>query len=232
MRIQLGELNEDDALARVFDARDRLVVDVGCGAGSMARSLVQRGATVLGVEPDAVQARRNREAPPLTGLTFHQGPAQQLPVSTHSADVVLMLRSLHHVPLDEMDAALDEALRVIRREQGQLVVAEPDIIGQHTELAKPFHDETLVRTAAQAALHRLVDRHVLHSHRQYHYVTHTRFADFEAFVAWVVDQSFNRIPRERVDTPQVRELFAQGRHEGAEVVFTQPMLVDVFEPVR
>ena len=70
----LGAANEAGVIARVLPLAGLRVVDIGCGGGRVARQLVGHGATVLGVEPDPVQAARNRQAEPLPGLTFAEAP--------------------------------------------------------------------------------------------------------------------------------------------------------------
>ena len=76
----------------------RSLIDVGCGGGALARALAERGATVLGVEPDPVQAARNREASETPGVSFAEGRAESLPVGDGAADGAIFGRSLHHVP--------------------------------------------------------------------------------------------------------------------------------------
>jgi ubiquinone/menaquinone biosynthesis C-methylase UbiE len=51
-----------------------------------------------------------------------------------------------------MDAALAEVVRVLKPERGLLCVAEACVTGSHFAMMRPFHDETLVRGEAQAAL--------------------------------------------------------------------------------
>ena len=225
-RQDLGELTDIGAVAALLAVDGLSVVDIGCGPGIVARELCTRGATVLGVEPDPIQAAKNRAAPHAAGLTFVEGAAQTLPLADQSVDGVFFFRSLHHVPLGEMDAALTEAARVLKRETGFLCVVEPAMTGTHFPVMRPFNDETIVRNAAQAALARTA-RRLFASEALFRYVQYPRYESFEAMVARVTGQTFNNIKRENVETEEVRKLFAAGLKDGA-YVFEQPMLLNLY----
>ncbi|MFT5680247.1 MAG: ubiquinone/menaquinone biosynthesis C-methylase UbiE [Myxococcota bacterium] len=130
------------------------VVDVGSGRGVLARGLVALGATVLAVEPDAAQRDVAETEQPVDGLRLVAGFGTALPAADASQDAVIFNRSLHHIPILQMDAALREGLRVLCP-GGRLLVLEPDPDGQMSMVMAPFHDEREVRGAAQAALDRL-----------------------------------------------------------------------------
>ncbi|GAY08409.1 bifunctional 2-polyprenyl-6-hydroxyphenol methylase/3-demethylubiquinol 3-O-methyltransferase UbiG [Pseudonocardia sp. N23] len=105
--------------ARVLDAlpAGATVLDVGCGAGEFARTAVDRGHAVRGVDADAsavaVAARRVPEG------VFAVGDAQSLAQPDSSYDAVALVQLVTHVanPL----AALREAARVVRS-SGTVVV--------------------------------------------------------------------------------------------------------------
>jgi hypothetical protein len=103
--------------------------------------------------------------------------------------------------------------------------------GTHFQVMKPFHDETRVRTAAQAVLARVPGR-LFESAEFHRYVQYPRYPAFEAMVARVTGQTFNNISRERVETDEVRALFERGRSSEGDYVFDQPMLVDVYRAPR
>jgi ubiquinone/menaquinone biosynthesis C-methylase UbiE len=228
-RKNLGELTDIGALAVLLQLGGLSVVDIGCGPGTVARELCARGATVLGVEPDPIQAEKNRNAAPVAGLTFVEAKAQALPVESQSVDGVFFFRSLHHVPVAEMDAALAEAARVLKRETGFLCVMEPGMTGTHFPVMRPFNDETMVRTQAQAALARTA-RRLFASEALFRFVQYPRYENFEAMVARVTGQTFINIQRENVETEEVRKLFAAGLKDGA-YVFEQPMLLNLYRNV-
>jgi ubiquinone/menaquinone biosynthesis C-methylase UbiE len=80
---------------------------------------------VVGVEPDPIQASRKREADVPPGLFLLEGRAKNLPVEDGSVDGIFFFRSLHHVPIENMAAALREAARAVKPNVGFLYVIEP-----------------------------------------------------------------------------------------------------------
>jgi ubiquinone/menaquinone biosynthesis C-methylase UbiE len=140
-------------LANLVDLRDKVVVDVGSGAGALVRWLREHGADVVGVECGDVMMRMALAADPDHPESYRTGVAQALPLPDESADVVVFSYSLHHVPREEMLPALSEAHRALRA-GGILYVVEPVAAGAGHEVIKLIDDESEVRALAQAALER------------------------------------------------------------------------------
>lgn len=226
-RKHLGELTDADAVAALVSVAGLTIIDVGCGAGRSSRELAAMGARVIGVEPDTIQAAKNRAAEATPGVVFHEARAERLPVESGSTDGVIFFRSLHHVPVEAMEAALSEAARVLKSGAGFHCVIEPGMEGTHFPVMRPFNDETRVRNAAQAALMNGAPR-LFREREQFLSIQHPRYADFEAMVARFTGQTFNTIRREHVETDAVRALFEAGRTEAGDYRFEQPMLLDLF----
>ena len=216
-------------LDRLVQVRGLSIVDVGCGAGGLARSLAERGATVLGVEPDPVQAERNRDAPETDGVGFAEGCAEALPVADGAVDGVIFGRSLHHVPEAAMRPALREAQRVIAR-GGFVYVLEPVMEGAFSAVMKPFHDETEVRRQAREAL--ADSAPLFSSAREIHYEVERRFESHAAFVDLFSGLSYNSYGADAVRSETVKRLFEAGRTEEGDYAFVQPMRVDLFHTER
>ncbi len=209
----LGPLTDIEAVDQLVNVRKMEIVDVGCGDGTLARALAERGANVLGLEPDPVQAAKNRAQPPCPGVTLVEAGAQSIPLENGTADGVIFSRSLHHVPTKLMGRALCEARRVLKP-KGFVVVLEPEIDSPYSQLMRPFHDESKERAAAKRALKRLMPK-VFRRRREYTYTTSEVHSDFESFVARMAGATFNTIRRDWVDTPKVRRAFEAGRTNGA-----------------
>lgn len=231
MRKELGDLTDIEAVDRLLSVAGLSLIDVGCGAGSMSQELVGRGATVLGVEPDPIQAEINRAAAEISGLRFVETKATILPADDASVDGLFFIRSLHHIPVAHMDAALAEATRVVKPDGGFVYIVEPAMTGTFSPLMRPFNDETNARTEAQAALARASET-LFTETATWVYEMHPRFDNFEAMVSYMVGLTFNEIDQDDVETNEVRALFEAGRGDDGAYVFDQPMLLNLFRGVR
>ena len=144
--------DELDFLAHLVPLAGREIIELGCGAAGLARSLLSRypDSRVTGLEVDARQHAKNVAAPH-PAITFVAAGAEAIPFPAASFDLAMMLKSLHHVPLPLMAQALGEVARVLRQ-GGHLYVSEPVYAGPFNEVVRLFNDEGVVRAAAQAAL--------------------------------------------------------------------------------
>ncbi|HEY2637606.1 MAG TPA: class I SAM-dependent methyltransferase, partial [Solirubrobacteraceae bacterium] len=150
----MGDVRDPrEVLAAAVAPAGRDVVDVGSGDGGLARWLAGRGARGGGVAVGAEPLARARAADPVAGERYVEGVAQDLPLGDASADVVVFMQSLHHVPGASLGAALDEAARVLRP-GGVVYVQEPLAEGPLFEVLRLVDDETGVRAAAAEALER------------------------------------------------------------------------------
>lgn len=222
----LGEADEINVIDRLVGLAGLKVMDVGCGGGRVTRQLVGRGAIALGVEPDPIQAEKNRAAESIPGLTFMEAPGQSLPVEDGSMDGVFFSYSLHHVPSKHRDSALVEAARVLKPETGFLYVLEPMLVGSMDAVYRPFNDETEVRTEAYEALKRAAAP-LFTEARELHYHSSVHYGSFAVFVEGVAGATYSHFSREQVDTPEVRALFEAGRTDNG-YVFIEHTRVNLY----
>jgi len=184
---EVGLPPETDATPIIVAAFEPLagkrLLDVGCGAGVLARSLSDRGAHVSGVDPKAQALALAREAVP-TG-TFHQAGAEALPFADDSFDGAIFLNSLHHVPRPAMHRALREAARVVGPTR-PIVVVEPLAEGLFFSALRPVEDETEVRRAAQDALRRTLESGAFEQLRRVDYLRREHFEGLDQFLARIV----------------------------------------------
>lgn len=222
----LGNSDEMSVIERLAPVAGLKVVDVGCGNGRIARWLAERGAETLGVEPDPIQAEKNRAASPVPGLSFVEAPGQALPIDDCSIDGVFFSYSLHHVPEEHMDGALAEAARVLKPETGFLFVLEPMLEGRLEAVYRAYRDETEARVLAYEALGRSATPRFAEA-REFRFREDVRYDDFASYVEEVVGISYENFPRENVDVPEVKALFEAGR-SGDGYVFTQHNRVNLY----
>ena len=101
-----------DAIIDSLSGRRGLVIDVGAGLGAAAAFIARTaGADVKGVEPEVRVAQLARDAFPDVAMVA--GAAGSLPFATQSAAAVTFLGAVSLI--DDLDAALREAARVVSR---------------------------------------------------------------------------------------------------------------------
>ena len=173
--------DELELLAELVPLDGQRLIELGCGNARLARALLAAhpGSELTGLEVDDRQHAKNL-AEPQPGLHFLAAGAQAIPAPDASFDGALMLKSLHHVPVPLMDAALGEIARVLRP-GGWLYVSEPVYAGQLNELVRLYNDEGPVRAAAQAALDRAQAAGGWQAAAQRHFATPVAFRDFDDF---------------------------------------------------
>lgn len=100
----------EDAIARLHIGPERIVLDLGCGAGTFCRFAADAGATVTGIDaaPGLVEIARGR----VPEGRFDVGDIQSLPYSDGGFDRVTAFNSLQFVP--DPSATLAEVRRVTK----------------------------------------------------------------------------------------------------------------------
>lgn len=173
--------DELDLLASLVPLAGARIIEPGCGAARLARSLLARfeDAEVVGLEVDERQHAKNLAAPH-PRLRFLCAGAQAIPFEPASFDGAMMLKSLHHVPLDLMDQALAEIARVVRP-GGWFYACEPIYGGALNELVRLYNEERTVRAAAQSALDRAVAGGQWTPVAEHRFAMPVHFASFDEF---------------------------------------------------
>ncbi|UJA21525.1 class I SAM-dependent methyltransferase [Thermoleophilia bacterium SCSIO 60948] len=104
---------------------DGTVVDVGCGTGTFAISLAsaRSDVEVIGIDGDVDVLSRAKSKPGADRVSWREGLAGELDLSDESADAIAMSLLLHHLDRSAKNAALAEALRILRP-GGRLHIAD------------------------------------------------------------------------------------------------------------
>jgi len=204
------------------------IIELGCGAAHLSRKLLQRfpASHVTGLEVDERQLAKNL-AKPQEHLHFVQAGAQAIPLPDQSFDLALMLKSLHHVPLELLDQALAEAHRVLRP-LGLLYVSEPVFAGPLNEVMRLFHDEELVRAAALAAVRRAVASGAWAQVDEVHFEMPVHYRDFAEFEQRMIAVTFVEHRLDPATLAAVRARFEP--HMGPTGAhFVRPMRVNLLQ---
>lgn len=221
---------ETDALSVIAAALEPLagkrILDIGCGAGALARSLSDRGARVSGVDPNPEALAHAREAVP--GGTFYRAGAETLPFAGDSFDGAVFLNSLHHVPAPAMHRALLEAARVVLPAK-PIVVVEPLAEGSFFSALRPVEDETEARTNTQEVLSRAVESGTFEQIRRVDFLRREHFENLDRFLSHAVAVDPTRAAAAAEHRSEIEAAFRRHARTAADgrVTLEQPMRAHV-----
>jgi len=211
----------------VLPLKGATILELGCGNGDTSRAIAKADptASVTAMEVDVVQHEANLASAQLPNLHFVLGGAEKVPADDESFDIVLMVKSLHHVPGDMLDWALKETRRVLKP-GGLAYIAEPVFSGAFNEIIRVFHDEEQVRLNAFAAVKNAVARGGMELVAEKFFFTPVKIENFEAFERRFInvthtDHRLSKAQREEVEKKFARHMKPQG------AVFNTPMRADV-----
>ena len=85
---------ELELIAGITDLAGKDVLDIGCGDGRTSRRLAERGATVLGVDPDEFAIARARAGGSGGACRFRAADVLELALPPAGFDLVVFSRSL------------------------------------------------------------------------------------------------------------------------------------------
>ena len=125
--VDRGGVDHSGWLARFMDALPPggKVLDLGCGAGvPVARTLVDRGFDVAGVDLSPGQIERARELVP--EATFQVGDMTKAEFAAESFDGICAFYSIIHVPRERHAAIMKNVARWLRPEGKALLVFGAD----------------------------------------------------------------------------------------------------------
>ena len=218
--------DELELLNELIPLNAQRIVELGCGAAKLGRSLVARFAQCewVGLEVDKIQHAANLSAP-APRMQFVESGAQAIPFGDATFDLAIMLKSLHHVPMALLDVALNEAWRVLRPD-GLLYVSEPVFAGELNEISRLFNDEEFVRAQAQQALDRALTSGNWTTHAEVRFNMPAHFKDVDDYMRRMLDVTFAERSFEEAMRAQIRERFAP-HMTASGANFARPMHVRV-----
>lgn len=222
-------VNEVKLMLEVLPFDGARLLELGCGKAEKTRSLAETGrvAEILALEVDAIQHARNLQVTDLPNVRFAHGGAEAIPAEDNSFDIVIMFKSLHHVPVAHMDTALSEIARVLKP-GGLAWISEPVFAGELNEIMRLFHDEKIVREAAFAAVYRAVEDGRLLLKEERFFNTRSLFDSFEQFDTRMIRVTHSNHALSPKLYREVQEKFAAHlTPDGA--TFLNPQRVDVLQ---
>jgi len=220
---------ESEIWSRYLALDNTDVLELGCGDALLTRQIAGSTPTarVVAMEVDKIQHAKNLQVADLPNVRFVAGGAENIPCDDKSFDIVLMFKSLHHVPQTRMDTALDEIQRVLKS-RGRAYISEPIFAGDFNDILRLFHDEEQVRRAAFAAVKKAVDAGQFTLVDEVFFLAPMHFINFSEFEQKVIGVTHSNHQLSDVVYQQVQKAFAvKMMDDGAH--FLQPMRVDVLE---
>lgn len=203
------------------------VLELGCGGAWMTRRIAEQfhPAELIATEVDRIQHARNLQIDDLPGVRFLYGGAQSIDLPDESMDLVLMLKSLHHVPLDLMGRGLREIHRVLRP-GGLAYISEPVYHGEFNDIMRLFHDEKRVRAVAFEKVRDAVQSGLFELVEQIFFNAPGHFRDFQDFERRMIKVTHTAHHIDQALLRRIKESFE--RHmtdQGAD--FLKPSRVDL-----
>jgi len=223
---------ESEIWNELLTLNDTDILELGCGTAELTRQIAASGidCRVTAMEVDEIQHARNLQATDLPNVRFVAGGAEAIPADDASFDIVLMFKSLHHVPPDSMDTALDEIRRVLKH-GGHAYISEPIFAGDFNDILCLFHNEEQVRKAAFAAVKHAVDDDRFTLADEVFFLSPMHFIDFAEFEDKVIGVSHTRHQLTDAVYESVKQSFNMAMtKDGAH--FLMPMRVDLLEVVK
>jgi ubiquinone/menaquinone biosynthesis C-methylase UbiE len=174
--------SESEIYHRLLSLDNKHILELGCGSAAITRDIATSGPgrKITALEVDEIAHDINLQIADLPNVTFGLAGAQDIPLEDESVDVVFMFKSLHHVPLNLMDRAMQEISRVLKP-GGMAYISEPVFAGDFNEILRLFHDEQMVREAAFNTLKKAVDEGLFKLVEETFFYSPMQFENFSDF---------------------------------------------------
>lgn len=218
---------ESEVYNRVLTLDGKRILDIGCGNAIVTRDIATSGRNrhVIALETDEIQHAKNLAITDLPNVTLKLAGAEAIPEPSESVDVVFMFKSLHHVPVDLMAAAMKDIHRVLKT-GGFAYISEPIFAGEFNDILRIFHDEQQVRIKAFEAVRQAVTSGLFELERQLFFKTILHFSDFSEFREKVLNVTHTRHELSEDAYRQVEDRFVANMRPGG-VDFHVPIRVDL-----
>lgn len=180
---------------------------------------------ILAFEVDREQHEKNLKLDKAPNIKFHIAGAERIPLSEGTVDMVLMFKSLHHVPINMMGQALREIHRILKP-GGIAHISEPVFLGDFNEVIRIFHDEEHVRREAFKNLKSAVKTGMFELVTEEFHLSPLSFKDFAEFENTVINVTHTDHKLDEETLARVKAQFDEScGDDGAH--FKQPIRLDV-----
>jgi ubiquinone/menaquinone biosynthesis C-methylase UbiE len=153
----MNRLHDDflPTLDAIVGLQNKAILEIGCGGGNRSVDLAELCTSLSAIDPDAAAVESAKKKYAAQNLTYSIGSAENLMFDNDSFDLIIFSLSLHHVPIEQMHRAIEEAARVTKP-VGQIVFLEPGFNGSFFDAEIIFGasdgDERQEKAAAHLAI--------------------------------------------------------------------------------
>lgn len=228
---RLGEFetrSDMELIARHLPLEGARLLELGCGRALTTRQLAETFPVVeiIATEVDRIQHDKNLQIDDLPKVTFKFGGAEAIDLPNASVDAVIMLKSLHHVPVALMDQGLREVHRVLKP-AGLAYLSEPIYAGAFNDILRLFNDEKRVREAAFTAVENAATSGAFALVEQIFFNATSRFKGFAEFKQLVLGATHSAFAIDAELHQQIKTAFLQHIGSDGIATFLNPHRVDL-----
>lgn len=224
-------VNSDfELIKKLLRLKNSNLLELGCGSAFTTRRIAENlpVANIQALEVDRIQHEKNVAISDLPKVNFQLAGMQDIPADDNSIDVAIMLKSLHHVPLELMQKGFNELHRVLRP-GGYLYISEPVFDGEFNEILRLFNDEEIVRQTAFNAIKTNVNNGLFILEKEIHFTSQSRFEGFTDFENRILKASHSDFVLSTDAYQDVKDKFEKHLDKQGFAVFNNPMRVDLLK---
>ena len=206
------------------------LLELGCGAAFTTRRLAETFpiAHIVAAEVDQTQHEKNLAISDLPKVSFKLAGMEDIPEPDASFDAVIMLKSLHHVPLELLPQGFKEIRRVLKP-GGLLYISEPVFAGEFNEILRLFNDEQHVRQAAFEATRSAVNQGRFRLKQEIHFISQSRFNGFADFENRILNATHSEFNVDEALYDEIKKRFLPYINAEGIALFNNPMRVDILQ---
>lgn len=220
---------ESEVYDRVLSLDNKHILELGCGLAQITRDIATSGVNrkITALEVDEVAHQKNLLIDDLPNVEFGLAGAEDIPLEDETVDIVLMFKSLHHVPVELMEVSLREIRRVLKP-GGLAYISEPIFSGDFNKILSMFHNEKEVRELAFNSIKKAVNEGQFSLVKEVFFNTPKRYKDFAEFENTIINVSHTDHALDEKLFDQVKQMFEQ--HLGDDgALFLTPIRVDLLK---
>lgn len=110
----------------------KFVLEIGCGSGNYSKQIATLADSLIAIDPNEQSIVEAKKISSAENISYRVGSATELDFENSVFDIVVFTLSFHHIPENQMQRAIEEAVRVVKT-TGHIVFLEPAMDGTFFE---------------------------------------------------------------------------------------------------